>query len=280
MFTWVSPSYFQTMGIPLLAGRNFNENDTGTSRRVVVVNQTFVYRFLNGVNPIGQTLRTSPMPNYPSSVCEIVGVIPDTKYNDLRGATPPMAFGPDAQFPAQRPWTAMLIYSDLSPTLVIESVKDRIAQKHPEILSRYQIFQAKIQDGLVRERLMAMLSGFFGLLAALLAAVGLYGVVAYIVTRRRNEIGIRVALGANSGQVIGMVMREAGVLLIAGLLIGLALSLAAGRGASSLLFGLKSYDPFTLALAIVLLVAIGAASSFLPAFRASKLDPIAALRCD
>jgi ABC-type antimicrobial peptide transport system permease subunit len=125
-----------------------------------------------------------------------------------------------------------------------------------------------------------MLSGFFGLLAALLAAVGLYGVVAYIVTRRRNEIGIRVALGANSGQVIGMVMREAGVLLIAGLLIGLALSLAAGRGASSLLFGLKSYDPFTLALAIGLLVAIGAASSFLPAFRASKLDPIAALRCD
>lgn len=280
MFTWVSPSYFQTMGIPLLAGRNFNENDTGTSRRVVVVNQTFAHRFLNGVNPIGRTLRTSPMPNYPSTVCEIVGVIPDTKYNSVRGATPPMAFGPDSQFPSQHPWTAMLIHSDLPPTIVIDSVKDRIGQKHPEILSRYQIFEAKIQDGLVRERLMAMLSGFFGLLAALLAAVGLYGVIGYIITRRRNEIGIRLALGANSGQVIGMVMREAGALLIAGLLIGLALSLAAGRGASSLLFGLKSYDPFTLALAIGLLVAIGALSSLLPAFRASKLDPMAALRCD
>ncbi len=280
MFTWVSSSYFETMGIPLLAGRNFNENDTDASRRVVVVNQTFVHRYLNGVNPIGQTLRTSPMPNYPSSLCEIVGVILDTKYNDLRSATPPMAFGPDSQFPSQHPWTAMLIHSDLPSGIVIDSVKNRIAQKHPEILSRYQVFERRIQDGLVRERLMAMLSGFFGLLAALLAAVGLYGVIVYVVTRRRNEIGIRLALGANSGQVIGMVMRDAGVLLIAGLLIGLALSLAAGSGVSSLLFGLKSYDPFTLALAIVLLVAIGAASSFLPAFRASKLDPIAALRCD
>jgi predicted permease len=280
MFTWVSPSYFETTGIPLLAGRNFSKNDTEASRRVVVVNQAFVHRFLNGMNPIGQTFRTSPMPNYPSTVCEIVGVIPDTKYNDLRGVTPPMAFGPDSQFPSQHPWTAMLIHSDLSSTRVIDSVKERVAQRHPEILSRYQVFETKIQDGLVRERLMVILSGFFGLLAALLAAVGLYGVVAYIVTRRTNEIGIRLALGANSGQVVGMVMQEAGMLLSVGLLIGLALSLAAGSSASSLLFGLKPYDPFTLALAIALLVAIGAISTFLPAFHASKLDPMTALRCD
>lgn len=267
----VSGDFFRVLGV---------ENDTGTSQRVAVVNQTFVRRFLNGANPIGRALRTSPEPNYPSAVYEIVGVISDTKYNSLRDATPPMTFAPASQFPSERPWTAIMIHSNLPPAAVIDSVKHRIARKHPEIFAQYKVFETQIHDGLVRERLMAMLSGFFGLLAALLATVGLYGLIAYIVTQRSNEIGIRVALGANGGQVIGMVMREAGGLLMLGLAIGAALSLAAGSGANSLLFGLKSYDPFTLAMAIGLLVAIGAVSSFLPALRASKLDPMAALRCD
>ena len=263
------------MGIPLRTGRTFDKNDTAASPRVAVVNQTFVRKFWNGTNPIGQTLRTIEEPDYPSTVYEIVGVIPDTKYNDIRGETPPMAFAPATQFPAKRPWVHMVIYSNTSPA---GSIQSKLAQTHPEVVTRFGDFQQDIRGGLVRERLLAMLSGFFGFLAALLAMVGLYGVISYMVARRRNEIGIRVALGANRGQVLAMVMREAARLLVIGLSVGIVLSLIAGRGAESLLFGLKPHDPFTLLGSIGLLAVIAALASFLPARRAAKVDPMEALR--
>ena len=135
-----------------------------------------------------------------------------------------------------------------------------------------------VKNRLVIERLMAALSGFFGALAAVLAAIGLYGVISYIVVRRRNEIGIRVALGANRGRIAGMVMGEASLMLLIGVVAGTSISLAIGRTASSFLFGLKPYDPLTLATAAALLAVIGAVASFLPAQHASKVDPMVALR--
>ncbi len=254
-FSWVSPGYFQTMGIPVLRGRAFAESDTATSQRVAVVNEMFVRRFLKGVNPLGQTMRTHPEPNYPETVYQIVGVIPDTKYSDLRGETPPMVFGPYSQFPNQRLWAQMMIQSTLPTAVLADSVKQRIAGAHPDVIARFRGFQGQIRDGLVRERLMAMLSGFFGLLAAVLGMVGLYGVVSYIVGQRRNEIGIRLALGADRGQVIAMVMREVGVLLVVGIAIGMVFAVVAGRWANALLFGLKAYDGVTLMSAAFLLAA-------------------------
>ena len=274
-FTWVSSDYFRTMGIPLQMGRSFNQSDTATSPRVAVVNQAFVRQFLGGQNPIGQTLRTSPEPEYPSAVYEIVSTIPDTKYNDIRGETPPIVFAPAPQFPPFRSWMQVMIYSNASPAVAIKS---KLALAHPEVVTRFSDFQQDIRGGLVRERLLAMLSGFFGFLAALLAMVGLYGVISYMVARRRGEIGIRVALGANRGQVLAMVMREAAHLLVIGLGIGIVLSLIAGRGAEALLFGLKPYDAVTLLGSIGLLAAIAALASFIPARRASKVDPMEALR--
>src|SRR6266571_2069616 len=147
----------------------------------------------------------------------------------------------------------MMIHSSLAPDMAIAGVRHSIAEKHPEIVMELSDFQARIRDGLMRERLMAMLSGFFGFLAALLTMVGLYGVISYIVARRRNEIGIRMALGAQRAQVVSMVMREAGRMLVIGIAAGTVLSLVAGRAASSLLFGLKPYDPLTLAVAGALL---------------------------
>ncbi|MBV8863804.1 MAG: ABC transporter permease, partial [Acidobacteriaceae bacterium] len=188
-FTWVSPGYFETMRTPLIMGRDFNQADSSASQRVAVVNKTFVRRFLGNGNPIGQTLRTEQEPKYPSTVYRIIGVIPDTKYNNLRDVTPPMTFAPAAQFPAAGPWTVMLIHSKAAPATVISTVKRAIANKHPEVVTVAGNFQTWIRDGLVRERVMAMLSGFFGLLAALLAMVGLYGVVSYLVVTRRPEIG-------------------------------------------------------------------------------------------
>lgn len=280
MFTWVSPGYFETMDIPLLAGRDFNQNDTRTSLPVAIVNQTFVRELLGGSDPIGKTVRTRVEPNFPSTLYEIVGVIPDTKYNDLRGGRPAMAFVSASQFPAPGPWAVMMVHSKADPASTMSGIRSAIARSHPEILFEYQVLQRLIRDGMVRERLMAMLSGLFGLLALLLAAVGLYGVISYVVARRRNEIGIRLALGAQRGQVLGMVMREASRLLVVGLVIGTALSLIVGRTAGSLLFGLKADDPLTLAAAGALLTLSAGWASFLPARRASKLDPMVALRHD
>jgi putative ABC transport system permease protein len=141
-----------------------------------------------------------------------------------------------------------------------------------------QVFRRQVRDSLLRERLMATLSRFFGFLAVALATIGLYGVISYMVARRRNEIGIRIALGANRTNVINLVLREAGLLLSAGLVVGTGAAIAATRIASSLLFGLKATDPGTIGLAIVLLGAVATAASFLPALRAARLEPMAALR--
>jgi predicted permease len=277
-FTWVSSDYFKTMGIPVIRGRGFTRNDTAASARVAIVNQAFVRRLLGGANPLGQTLRTGAEPNYPSTVYEIVGVIPDTKYNDIRGETPPMTFAPAAQFPAQGPWGVVMIYSNLPSSTVSASVKRQIANKHPDVLAEFGDFQQGIRDRLLSERLMAMLSGAFGLLAAVLAMAGLYGLVSYLVARRRNEIGIRLALGAKRGQVILMLMREAARLLAIGAGVGIVLSLIAGRSAAALLFGLTPYDPLTIVTAGLLLAGITVVATFAPALRAANLDPMAALR--
>jgi len=277
-FTWVSPEYFETMAIPVIQGRSFTAQDTASSPRVALVNETFIRRYLSGANPIGKTLRTSPEPEYPATFYEIVGVIPDTKYNDLRGQTPPMTFAPASQFPGQGPWTSMMIRSNLAPAAIGVAAKRVIAEKHPDVVTQFADFQKEIRDGLVEERLMATLSGFFGLLAVLLAVVGLYGVISYIVAMRRNEIGIRIALGASRGDVVGIIVRQTLVLLALGVGVGIVLALAAVRSAGSLLFGLQPNDPLTFVAAVGLLVTIALLASFLPARRASRIDPMVALR--
>ena len=277
-FTWVSPSYFETMAVPVIRGRGLASTDTATSTRVAIVNQTFVRQLLGGADPLGKTLRTGQEPNYPSTVYEIVGVIPDTQYNDLRGATPPMAFAPIAQFPAQGPWTVIMVQSNEPSAAITATLRRRLAVRHPDVIMEFGDFQATIRDGLTPERLMAELSGFFGALAAVLAMVGLYGVVSFLVARRRNEIGIRLALGAERGQVVALVMRDAARMLAFGIVIGTGIALLAGRSAAALLFGLQPYDPLTFASAGLLLAGIAAAASFIPARRAARLDPMAALR--
>jgi predicted permease len=277
-FTWVSPGYFETMGIPVLRGRRFTPEDTALSQRVALVNETFIRRYLSGANPIGQTLLTSPEPDYPATVYEIVGVIPDTKYNDLRGQTPPMTFAPASQFPGQGPWTNVMIHSNLSSAAVAAAAKLVIAEKHPDVVTQFSDFQREIRDGLVQERLMAMLSGFFGLLAAFLTMIGLYGIISYIVAMRWNEMGIRMALGASRGDVIGVILKQTLALLALGVGVGLILAFAAARGARALLFNLQPNDPLTFAGASALLVAVALLASSLPALRATKVDPMAALR--
>jgi putative ABC transport system permease protein len=277
-FTWVSPRYFETMGIPLLTGRGFNDRDTKTSPHVAVVNEAFVRRYLAGVTPAGTTLRTNAERGYPETEYEIVGVVKDTKYSDLREPTPPVAFAPADQFPDVGPWALLFTRCSSPPSVAIASVKERISRISPEIKMEFHVFQTDIENGLDRERLMAVLSGFFGALAALLAMIGLYGVISYIVATKKNEIGIRMALGAERRDVIGSVLRQTLTLSGVGVGAGLVLAVAAAKGADSLLFGLRSNDPLTLFAAAGFLTVVAFAASYIPAYRASRVDPMVALR--
>ena len=277
-FTWVSPGYFSTMGIAVQRGRDFTLRDTRTSPRVAIVNETFVKQFAGGTDPIGQTLRTGEEPDYPATVYEIVGVIPDTQYNDIRGEHRPMVFGPDSQHPSPGPNAAIMIHSNVPPDVAIARVRERFRERYPTAISEFSVFESRIRDGLVRERLLAMLAGFFGVLAVALTIVGLYGMLSYVVAQRRPEIGVRVALGARRLDVLGLVMGEAGKLVVFGVVAGLGLSVLAGPSVASLLFGVQPTDPLLLASACAVLAAIAAIASFLPARRAARVDPAQLLR--
>jgi predicted permease len=276
-FTWVGPGFFQTMGIPILAGRDFNDRDTRTSPCVVVVNQTLVSRFLGAADPVGKTLRTVPEPGYPSAQCEIVGLVKDTKYAGLREETPPEAFGVASQFPPGESATYVFLHYSSSSAMLPE-VQTKVAQFNPEIEAEFRIFRNNIQKGMVQERTMAFLSGAFGALAILLTTIGLYGVISYIVAMRRNEIGIRMALGASGADVVGTITRQTVRMLAAGVALGVLLSIAATRGASSLLFGIQPNDVLSVLGAALFLVIVGLVAGYIPARRASRLDPSSAIR--
>ena len=276
--TWVSPGYFRTMEIPLLAGRDFDDRDTEASRRVAMVNQTFVRRFLGTADPMGRTFRTGAEPNYPEAVYEIVGVVRDTKYQALRADVPPSAFAPAPQHPNPRPGGALVIRSSAPLAGVTSSVKREVGALYPEVYLEAVVFQEEVQAGLLPERIMAALTGFFGALATALAMIGLYDVVSYLVAKRRNEIGVRMALGAASAEVLRMVLKDGLRLVLAGIAIGVPATLAITRLASALLFGVSPADPLTIAAATLLMITVAALAGFLPARRASRLDPMVALR--
>ena len=280
-FTYASPAYFATMGIPLLTGRIFTDADTNDAPLVLIVNQAFLRKYLGDTPPIGQTVHVMPEPQYPERTYQIVGTIADTKYGSLREDTPPMAFAPAAQLPvtAQGPGAAIMIASN-DGAAASTAVRRALQTKYPSMILQFFDFQQGIRDNLVRERMLAMLSGFFGLLAAMLVVIGLYGVLSFFIAQRRNEIGIRIALGARRGQVIGLVMRDTAAILVAGVALGTILALFAGRTASAGLFGLKPYDAATMIFAFVLLAVIAVIASWLPALKASRLDPVAALRSE
>ena len=275
---YLGPGYFKTVGTPLLAGRDFDDRDTATSVKVAIVNQAFARKILKGADPLGKRFRIHEAPGKPRPLYEIVGVTADNKFQDMHEEFLPFMYFPAAQQEKPGPEDQILIRSSLPLTSLIGSMKETIADVNPGIDLEFLVFKTRIHNSLLQDELMATLSGFFGFLAALLAAIGLYGVISYMVVQRTKEIGIRMAIGANRVDVVKMILREAGILTIAGLVIGTGLALGAAQAAKSLLFGLKPRDPLTLVMAVVTLSAVAAFASFLPAYRASKLDPLTALR--
>jgi predicted permease len=274
----ITPGYFRTMSTPLLAGRDFDAHDSTNSVKVAIVNEAFAKKYYGGTNPVGKIFAIEGDKNKPDQPFEIVGMVKNTKYYGLREDFQPIGFFPDTQDDRPGPHAQLLIHADLPLDALVAAVKRNLTEVSPEINIEFHPFKTQILNGLLQERLMATLSGFFGALAALLAVIGLYGVISYMVARRTNEIGIRMALGADSGGIVRLILREALLLLGIGLAAGVGLSLAAARTASSMLFGLKPYDPPTLVFAISVLAVVAIGASYLPARRAAGVDPMIALR--
>jgi putative ABC transport system permease protein len=271
----VSPGYFRTMETPLLAGRDFNQTDTSTSPRVAIVNEAFTRKFMGGVSPLGKVFSDTGKPD---QTYQIVGLVKNTKYYMLREDPTPIAFVSFTQANGPEEESKLMIRSDEPLTSLISSIKRTASDMSPSLVLTFSVLKTQIREGLLREQLMATLSGFFGALATILAMVGLYGVISYMVVRRRNEIGVRMALGANRSDIVVMVLREAAILCLIGLAIGTGLALAAGTAAASMLYGLKPGDPLTLGSAITGMIAVAMIASLLPAQRAATVHPMEALR--
>jgi len=278
LFVRSGPGYFRTMETALLAGRDFDDRDDRTAPKVAIVNEAFAQKVFGGDNPVGRSFRVFGPAGKPDPVYQIVGLVRNTKYYELREDYQPISFLPMAQDESPDAEATYVLRTSAPVGGVLRAITAAVAEVNPELGVEFSILTEQLKESLMRERLMAALAGAFGLLAGSLAVLGLYGVVAYMVARRRNEIGVRIALGAGRGRVIRLVLREAALLLAVGLAVGVGLSLWAARAATAMLYGLKPYDPITLGGAIVTLAAVGLIASYLPARRASRLDPMGALR--
>ncbi len=286
-FSAVSTDYFKTLSIPLLAGRDFTERDTLASAKVAIVNESLVRALFDGADPLGRTFSSDRLtlfrqvqPGEARQVTQVVGVVRDAKYADLREEMHPTVFLPILQQERPRENNSILLRSKLPMASLMAAVKQEAQQEFPSAAFHFRVFQEQVRESLTQDRLMATLTGFFGMLAAVLASLGIYGVMSYTVARRTNEIGIRMALGAQQGRILSMILREASELLLIGLVIGVGLSLAATRVTRTMLFGLEPHDPLTLALAAALLAGVAVAASYMPARRAARLDPMTALRLE
>ena len=279
LFNGVTPDYFRTLGTPLLAGRDFSSADTTGRPDVAIVNEAFAKKYYAGHHPIGKTIIIEGFgPNPKDRQLEVVGLVADAKYGSLREAPQPTMYGALAQDANISSNIRMAIKTLGDPWASREAVLNAIAGVNKEIVIDFRTFDEDLDAAILQERLIASLSAFFGGLALLLAALGLYGVMSYSVSRRRNEIGIRMALGAEPQTVVRLVLTHVTVITLVGIVAGIAGAVGTGRFINSLLFNLATYDRTMIAVTTVTLALAAAVAGYLPARRASRIDPMAALR--
>ncbi len=273
----VSEGYFATIRTPILAGRDFNQGDKPALPEVAIVNEELARKFFGGARALGQHFRV-PSGNGFSSPIEIIGIVANTKESDLREASLPIAYFSLSQ--ETRPGASFnfALRAEGSPSALIPSVKAALTEIEPRFILNLQTLQQRLDERTRVPRTLGMLSGLFGALALLLAALGLYGIISYSVVRRRNEIGIRIALGATRARIIRMALGEVGRLVVTGIALGVLLALAVTRLMAMFLYGIEPKDPATLALSALILAAVAFGAALLPAWRAARLDPMAALR--
>lgn len=277
-FNRVSDGYFRTMGTPFVAGRDFNDHDTLNTPGVAVVDQTFVTRFLHGHDPMRRRFHVEVGVGEAPRSYQIVGVVKNAVYADLGDKREPTVFVSAAQDPDPRITATLVVHSNLPLFATMSALRRALLEVNPDLTLEFHSFKELVHDSVRREDILAKISGFFGLIAALLATVGLYGVFSYIVTQRRNEIGIRLAVGADRRRIWRMIFRESAILFAIGIATGTILSLAGGRAAKSLLFNLQPNDPLTILCAIAALGGATLLATAVPAYRAANVDPMTVLR--
>jgi predicted permease len=278
LFNRSGPGYFQTMVTPFVAGRDFDDHDNLNAPKVAIVNEAFAKKIFGGGNPVGRVFRREESAEKPDSVFQVVGLVRNTKYFELREDFRPIAFVPQSQDDDPGADGTFVLRTNMPLGQFYRAAETAIGEVHSGLGVNFTVLTTQIRESLMRDRLMAALAGVFGLLAGTLAVVGLYGVIAYMVARRQNEIGVRIALGATRGGVIGLVLQEAILLLVFGLAVGTGLALWAGKAAASLVYGMTPRDPVTLGSAVALLAMVALLASYGPAWRASRLQPMDALR--
>ena len=273
---WISPGYLPTLRMRLLAGRNFTSADVRNSHAVAIVDQTFGRRFFPGLNPVGRAY----MEGLPARPVEVVGLIEDSKYYSLREE--PRA---TVCWPLKQASDLVVGYKEtfelrtaIPPSALVAPIRAAVAGVSSVIPLEFHTLAEQVNDSLVQERLLALLSGFFGALALVLAMIGLFGTFSYLVTQRQTEFGIRMALGATRSSILGLVMRDLVAVLAGGLTAGVLISLAATRVLQQMLFGLGPRDTTTMLLAAGVLTVVALIAGYLPARRATKVDPMVALR--
>jgi predicted permease len=270
----VAPSYFATMGIPLVAGRNFTDRDNGQAPQVAIINQAAARKFFPGENPIGRRFGDSPED---SGNVEIIGILRDVRYNSLREAPPPTLYLPYLQESPED--LVFTVRTAGEPSNVMTSARGIVSQIDPNIpVITVETQNSQIERRYSQEKVFAQAYTLFGSIALLVSAIGLFGLMSYSVSRRTREIGIRMAMGAQREEVLGLVLRESMLLVVAGVIIGVAAAIGGGRLVASQLFGLEPSDAATMMSAIALMIAVSAAAGYLPARRATRVDPIVALR--
>jgi len=276
-FDEVGPNYFATVGVPILVGRDITEEDGGSGQRVGVINQTMARYYFGNESPIGRRIWDM----FPTNITDfvVVGVAADAKYNSLREKTPRRFYVPFFHPIGEATFARFEVRVSGNPSSVADAVRAAVKQTAPNLPpAGINTMNQLVSESLTSDRMVTKLTGFFGALAVLLACIGIYGIMAYAVAGRTGEIGVRMALGADRGNVVWMVLRESLVLVLIGVAIGLPAVIGVSKLIKSLLFGLTPADPWALALASLLMIAIAALAGYIPARRASRTDPMTALR--
>jgi predicted permease len=265
-YFYARENFFSTMGIQLLAGRSFDRTDDPSSPKVVVVNEAFAHKYFPDVSPLGKTANG-----------QIVGVVRDTKLGRFRRDVQPMIYYPYRQAGYGR--MTFRIRTGVEPSSIIPFVREAVQKTDSHLpLSNVGTFADQVDQGLAVENMFAGLSTLFGVLALVLTCVGFYGVMTYNVARRTNEIGVRMALGAGRFDVLQLILNQGLVLVMIGSALGVAIAVVSSRFVASVLYGLAPDDGFTIGIAVLVIAVIAALAAFIPARKASRIDPLAALR--
>jgi putative ABC transport system permease protein len=275
----VGDGYFPTLSTPIVTGRDFARADNLQSPRVVIISQALATALYGTTGAIGRQIRV-PIGSTESPPLEIIGVAADSKLSSLRDGPRRIVYLPLHQNARPGPYVTLIMRTTVDPSGMMPEVRRALSDIDPRFTSSVFTLEQQLADSLRLERVLGLLSGFFGVLALLLAGLGLYGIVSYMTARRRSEIGIRIALGAASGRVVRMVLGEAGSMVLIGIGVGVGLSFALTRLVASFLYGVAPNDPLTLMSAAMVLIVVAAAAAAAPARRAARSDPVAALRAD